>query len=72
MHGAIIVILSRPRCSVQRMESKELDNGEKRSYLCHYYYINYKVFVNVVKYKLDRMRERIQAEERTVSFYYIH
>ena len=48
------------------MESKELDNGEKKSYLCHYYYINYKVFVNVVKYKLDRMRERIQAEERTV------
>ena len=66
------MILSRPHCSVQRMESKELDNGEKRSYLCHYYYINYKVFVNVVKYKLDRMRERIQAEERTVSFYYIH
>lgn len=52
--------------SVQRMESKQLENGEKKSYLSHYYYINYKVFVNVVKFKMDRMRERIQAEERTV------
>uniref|UniRef100_A0A131XW56 General transcription factor IIE subunit 1 n=1 Tax=Ixodes ricinus TaxID=34613 RepID=A0A131XW56_IXORI len=30
----------------------------------NYYYINYKVFVNVVKYKLDHMRRKIETEER--------
>lgn len=48
------------------MESKILENGETKNYLANYHYINYKLFVNVVKYKLDRMREKIQAEERRV------
>jgi transcription initiation factor TFIIE subunit alpha len=52
--------------SIQKMESKELENGETKNYLSHYHYINYKVFVNVVKFKLNKMRERIQAEERRV------
>lgn len=30
----------------------------------NYYFINYKVFVNVVKYKLDHMRRKIETEER--------
>ncbi|KAG1663621.1 General transcription factor IIE subunit 1 [Nymphon striatum] len=30
----------------------------------NYYYINYKVFVNIVKYKLDHMRRKIETEER--------
>lgn len=30
----------------------------------NYYYINYKVFVNVVKYKLDHMLRKIETEER--------
>ncbi|XP_014678032.1 PREDICTED: general transcription factor IIE subunit 1-like [Priapulus caudatus] len=30
----------------------------------NYYFINYKVFVNVVKYRLDHMRRRIEVEER--------
>ena len=47
------------RCSQQRME------GE--SGLVHYYYINYKHFVNVVKYKLDKIHRNIEAEERRVS-----
>jgi len=29
-----------------------------------YYFINYSVFVNVVKYKLDHMRRKIETEER--------
>lgn len=29
-----------------------------------YHYINYKAFVNVVKYKLDHMRRKIETEER--------
>ncbi len=46
------------RCSQQRMEE---------SGLVHYYYINYKHFVNVVKYKLDKIHRNIEAEERRVS-----
>ncbi|NXR33034.1 T2EA factor, partial [Zosterops hypoxanthus] len=30
----------------------------------HYYYINYKVLVDVVKYKLDQIRRKIEADER--------
>lgn len=30
----------------------------------NYYYINYRAFVNVVKYKLDHMRRKIETEER--------
>lgn len=30
----------------------------------NYYFINYKVFVNVVKYKLDHVRRKIEAVER--------
>ncbi|GAB6030389.1 hypothetical protein CHUAL_007267 [Chamberlinius hualienensis] len=30
----------------------------------NYYYINYKVFVNVVRYKLDHMQKKIETEER--------
>ncbi|XP_033635812.1 general transcription factor IIE subunit 1-like [Asterias rubens] len=30
----------------------------------NYYFINYKVFVDVVKYKLDRMRQKIENKER--------
>lgn len=30
----------------------------------NYYFINYKIFVNVVKYKLDHMRRKIEMQER--------
>ncbi len=33
----------------------------------NYYYINYKAFVNVVKYKLDHMRKKIELEERDLT-----
>ncbi|XP_064390901.1 general transcription factor IIE subunit 1-like [Halichondria panicea] len=45
--------------SQQRMEG---DSGG----LVRYYYINYKHFVNVVKYKLDKIHRNIEAEERRV------
>ena len=31
------------------------------------YFINYKVFVNIVKYKLDHMRKRMETEERDAT-----
>ncbi|KAJ8871212.1 hypothetical protein PR048_027518 [Dryococelus australis] len=33
----------------------------------NYYFINYKTFVNVVKYKLDIMRKRLETEERDAT-----
>lgn len=33
----------------------------------NFYYINYKVFVNVVKYKLDHMRRKMETEERNAT-----
>ena len=57
---------------MQRMETEEGgSNGESSKHLkmITYYYINYMEFVNVVKYKLDMMRKKIQAGGRTVSTY---
>ncbi len=53
--------------SIQRIESivsSTSTTGDKKNITMQYYYINYKVFVNVVKYKLHRIREKIQTEER--------
>lgn len=33
----------------------------------NYYFINYKTFVNVIKYKLDIMRKRMLTEERDIT-----
>lgn len=33
----------------------------------HYYYINYKQFVNIVKYKLSQMRIKLESDNRMVS-----
>lgn len=33
----------------------------------NYYFINYKTFVNVVKYKLDLMKKRMETEERDAT-----
>ena len=53
---------------MQKMET-EHEDGEPNKHLkmIHYYYINYKEFVNVVKYRLDMMRKKIQSEGKTVS-----
>lgn len=47
--------------SVQKTETIE-----GRVYRHSYHYINYELFVHVVKYKLDQMRKKIGAEERQV------
>ena len=53
------------------METEREDGGSgepnKHLKMIHYYYINYKEFVNVVKYRLDMMRKKIQSEGKTVS-----
>ncbi|KAF6205324.1 hypothetical protein GE061_019494 [Apolygus lucorum] len=46
-----------------RMETGEDGKAQK----VNYYFINYKTFVNVVKYKLDLMRKRMETEERDAT-----
>ena len=41
--------------------------GVENIKMMHYYYINYKEFVNVVKYKLDQMRKKLESEDRMVT-----
>lgn len=38
-----------------------------KAHKINYYYINYKTFVNVIKYKLDLMRKRLETEERDAT-----
>ncbi|XP_065910488.1 general transcription factor IIE subunit 1-like isoform X2 [Dysidea avara] len=46
--------------SIQKPETTE----EGKIVRSSYYYINYKHFVNMVKYKLDHMRKKIESEEK--------
>jgi transcription initiation factor TFIIE subunit alpha len=48
----------------QRIETDEAD-GKVVKMNC--YYINYKIFVNVVKYKLDHMRKKMETSERDAT-----
>lgn len=41
-----------------------LTDSEGKATRHNYYFINYSSFVNVVKYKLDMMRKKIETEER--------
>ncbi|NXF23964.1 T2EA factor, partial [Rhodinocichla rosea] len=45
-----------------RMRAETGPNGKSTRH--NYYYINYKVLVDVVKYKLDHVRRKIEADER--------
>ena len=42
-------------------------DAEGKSTRHSYYFISYNVFVNVVKYKLDHIRKKIELEERNTS-----
>ncbi|XP_012056465.1 PREDICTED: general transcription factor IIE subunit 1 [Atta cephalotes] len=46
-----------------KMETGSYGKAQK----VNYYFINYKTFVNVVKYKLDLMRKRMETEERDAT-----
>lgn len=46
----------------------KMETGEDgKAHKVNYYYINYKTFVNVIKYKLDLMRKRLETEERDAT-----
>jgi len=46
----------------------KIETGEDgKANRVHCYFINYKVFVNIVKYKLDHMRKKMETEERDAT-----
>lgn len=59
---AILNTLKADKFVKLRMRVETGPNG--RSSRHNYYYINYKVLVDVVKYKLDHVRRKIEADER--------
>jgi transcription initiation factor IIE alpha subunit len=54
--------------SLQKMETLESsqEGVAPRPKMVHYYYINYQQFVNVVKYKFDQMRKKLESEDKMV------
>lgn len=46
------------------IKEKQPDTGNFNIY--NFYFINYKIFVNVVKYKLDHIRRKLETEEQQV------
>ena len=47
-----------------KVEILQNPNGTQRSNRHNYFFLNYRAFVNVVKYKLDHVRRRLETEER--------
>lgn len=59
---AIINTLRADKFIKCRMRVETGSNGKSTKH--NYYYINYKVLVDVVKYKLDQVRRKIESDER--------
>ncbi|NXP44199.1 T2EA factor, partial [Heliornis fulica] len=59
---AILSTLRADKLLKLRMRVETGPNGKSTRH--NYYYINYKVLVDVVKYKLDHIRRKIEADER--------
>jgi len=59
----VLARLKTDRLIKQRtIKEKQPDTGNFNIY--NFYFINYKVFVNVVKYKLDHIRKKLESEEQ--------
>ncbi|NXS58938.1 T2EA factor, partial [Brachypteracias leptosomus] len=59
---AILNTLKADKLVKLRMQVETGPNGKSMRH--NYYYINYKVLVDVVKYKLDHVRRKIEADEQ--------
>ncbi|XP_026702470.1 general transcription factor IIE subunit 1-like [Athene cunicularia] len=62
---AILNTLKADKLVKMRMRVETGPNGKSTKH--NYYYINYKVLVNVIKYKLDHVRWKIEADERDAT-----
>lgn len=65
MLRARISILRNEKFIQNRLKMETGPDGKAQK--AYYYFINYKTFVNVVKYKLDLMRKRMETEERDAT-----
>ncbi|KAK9712394.1 TFIIE alpha subunit [Popillia japonica] len=65
MLRARIAILKNDKFIQVRLRMETGTDGKAQK--VNYYFINYKTFVNVVKYKLDLMRKRLETEERDAT-----
>ncbi|XP_055536484.1 general transcription factor IIE subunit 1 [Wyeomyia smithii] len=65
MLRARISILKNDKFLQVRLKMETGPDGKAQK--VNYYFINYKTFVNVVKYKLDHMRKRMETEERDAT-----
>ena len=52
---------------LQKMEVPPDSEEGAKPKMVHYYYINYQQFVNVVKYKLDQMRKKLESADKMVK-----
>lgn len=59
---AVLNTLKTDKFVKMRMRVETGSSGKSTRH--NYYYINYKVLVDVVKYKLDHVRRKIEADER--------
>ena len=58
-------LIAQLRCDKMLKARLRMETGpDGKATRQNYHYINYKAFVNVVKYKLDHMRRKIETEER--------
>ncbi|KXJ21248.1 General transcription factor IIE subunit 1 [Exaiptasia diaphana] len=59
----VIMRLKNDKLIKQRVhKEKQPDTGTMLTF--NYYFINYKLFVNVVRYKLDHIRKKIESDEK--------
>lgn len=65
MLRARIALLRNEKFLMSRLKMETGPDGKAQK--VYYYFINYKTFVNVVKYKLDLMRKRMETEERDAT-----
>jgi transcription initiation factor TFIIE subunit alpha len=65
MLRARLTLLKNDKFMQMRLKMETGPDG--KAHKVNYYYINYKTFVNVIKYKLDLMRKRLETEERDAT-----
>lgn len=62
---AVINTLKNDKFIKARMRVETDSDGKMTRH--NYYFINYSVFVNIVKYKLDHIRKKIETEQRDTA-----
>lgn len=62
---SVLAMLEKDKLTKKKLRIETGIDGKSTKH--HLYYINYKAFVNVVKYKLDHMRKKIELEERDLT-----